>query len=561
MDRLRYNVLLETLTDDEFASLKSRLRERHFDPGDTILEEESHGAELFLIAEGRVSISRGADFGGQLWLALLHPGDFFGELELIDGRSRSAHAVAADSCTLYALGKDDFEQLLLESHGFTRRLLQVVSVRLRATNNQVVREVGRCREAARSEIGNLEQLVEASKHLNSTLNLEEVLDRILETALRIVDGDRGTVYVVEEKRRELWSRVVTGTERFEIRLPLGKGIAGYVAATGETLNIPDAYVDQRFNPEVDRRSGYRTRTILCMPMRNKSGKVIGVFQLLNKRKGKFSKEDEQCIEALSVHAAIAIENARLYASEREMAKLEKMLVAAREVQRMLLPRELPAVSGFELAASTTPAEEVGGDLFDFIPMDDGSLAFCLGDVSGKGLPASLLMANMQATVRGQAPASLSPGECLRRTNRLLYLNTTSEKFVTAFYGVIDPESGSLSYSNAGQDKPLLLSPDGAVEALEGGGIMLGITDDFLYPEMTAEIPAGSALVVYTDGVTEAENGKGEMFGEQRLRDALRRLCRENAEGIRLGVLAALEAFTGDVKQGDDITVLVMRRSP
>jgi putative methionine-R-sulfoxide reductase with GAF domain len=289
-----------------------------------------------------------------------------------------------DPCTVYALSKDDFEDLLRASHGFTRRLLQAVSVRLRATNNQIVREVARCRDTAKSEIQKLERLVEASMHLNSTLNLEEVLDRILDTALHIVDGDRGTVYLVEEKRQELWSRVLTGADRFEIRLPLGKGIAGYVAATGDTLNIPDAYVDPRFNPDVDRRSGYRTRTILCMPMRNHAGKVIGVFQLLNKHEGLFTREDELRIDALSVHAAIAVENARLYESEREMLKLEKKLVAAREVQRMLLPQELPSVPGLELSASTTPAEEVGGDLYDFISFDDGSLALWTPGVAPHG---------------------------------------------------------------------------------------------------------------------------------------------------------------------------------
>ena len=558
-DRLRYNVLTETLTDEEFTRLRSRLHERHFRPGETILDEESHGAELYMIVSGRVSISRLTGDSGELRLALLHPGDFFGELELIDGRPRSAHATAVDPCTVYALSKDDFEDLLRSSHGFTRRLLQAVSVRLRATNNQIVREVARCRDTAKSEIQKLERLVEASRHLNSTLNLEEVLDRILDTALHIVDGDRGTVYLLEEKRQELWSRVLTGADRFEIRLALGKGIAGYVAATGDTLNIPDAYVDPRFNPDVDRRSGYRTRTILCMPMRNHAGKVIGVFQLLNKHEGLFTREDEQRIDALSVHAALAVENARLYESEREMLKLEKKLVAAREVQRMLLPQELPSVPGLELSASTTPAEEVGGDLYDFIPFDDGSLALCVGDVSGKGLPASLLMANMQATVRAQAPTSLTPGECLRRTNRQLYHSTTSDKFVTALYGVIEPETGVFMYSNAGQDQPLMVHADGTVESLGGGGIMLGIADDFPYPELTATLPEGSSLVVYTDGVTEAVNGTGEMFGVERLRDVLGTLPHESADGIRKALLQALQDFTGEVKQSDDITVLVVKK--
>ncbi len=437
-DRLRYNVLAETLSNRQYKLLRKRLTERHYAAGDTILTDQSDGEELFLIATGRVKVIQQTRDGREHTLAILHAGDFFGELELVDGRPRMARVLALDECVIYSVEKKHFEELMNESHPFTFRLLQVLSVRLRTLNNHFVRELEHARQNTLKELGKMERLIEASKSVNSTLELGKLLNVILETALGVVDGDRGTVYLVDDARQELWSRVLKGEEDIEIRLPMGKGIAGYVAATGDTLNIPDAYFDPRFNPEVDKATGYRTHSILCMPMKNNSGKIIGALQLLNKRTGPFTKEDESFIEGLSVHAAIAVENARLYEKERERIKMQKELLAAREIQMNLIPKEMPSIPGFDFAACMIPAQEVGGDLFDFIPVPGGRLALCLGDVSGKGLPASLLMANVQATIRNQVASNPNPGTCLTYANQLLYHNTTSEKFVTLFYAVLDP---------------------------------------------------------------------------------------------------------------------------
>ncbi len=560
VERIRYNVLAETLSDEEFNRLFPALTERHFEADAVICEEDSAGDELFLVAKGRVNIMRRTKDGGDIRLAVLHPGDFFGELGLLDGRPRSARVIAAEACTVYTLDRASFERIVHESHPFTLRLLQVISVRLRAMNNHVVKELSRCRQHSRTEVEKMSRLVDAARHLNSTLDLSEVLDRILATALQLVNGDRGTVYLIDEKRQELWSRVLTGSQRLEIRLPFGKGIAGYVAATGDTLNIEDAYLDPRFNPDVDRQSGYHTQSMLCMPMRNNAAKIIGVFQLLNKRDGVFTKDDEKLIDAMSVHAAIAAENARLYEQEKEKLKYEKYLHAAREVQRTLLPHTAPSLPGLDLAASMDPAEEVGGDSYDFIPLEDHRLAVCLADVSGKGLPASLLMANLQAAVRSQSMTTLTPTECLSRTNRLLFHSTAPDKFATAFYGIIDPEKETLSFCNAGHESPFLIAPDGSQRALSTGGIMLGVIDGFQFQEETVPFPPGSTLVVYSDGVTEATNEEGTMFGADRVRETVARLCALPAESLRVELLKELRIFVGAARQSDDITVLVAKRS-
>ena len=189
-----------------------------------------------------------------------------------------------------------------------------------------VLELGRHVLASKNKLDRLNTLIEASKIVNSAIEIDKLLLLILDVATRSIFADRGTLYLVDDNTNELWSKVAQGNNMVEIRLPMGKGLAGYVAKTGETVNITDAYQDPRFNPEIDRKSGYKTHNVLCMPMRNKDGRIVGVFQLLNKRDGVFGPDDESFIEALSVHAAIAIENARL---ARDMMQNERMSAVGR----------------------------------------------------------------------------------------------------------------------------------------------------------------------------------------------------------------------------------------
>jgi sigma-B regulation protein RsbU (phosphoserine phosphatase) len=318
-------------------------------------------------------------------------------------------------------------------------------------------------------------------------------------------------------------------------------------------------MDPRFNPEFDKRTGFRTRSILCMPMRNKDGKVIGVFQLFNKRTGEFSDDDGKIIDALSVHASLAIENARLYAQEREKIRIEGELKAAREVQMSLLPKVVPQVSGYDFAAAMQPAEQVAGDLHDFIELDSVRLGVCLGDVSGKGLPASLLMAHVQATMRDQAHSSPSAGDCVAKANTLLYRSTGAEKFVTLFFGVLDRERHIFTYSNAGHEQPFLVSMNGTVRRLGAGGVVLGIMELFPFEEESVALDPGDTLVVFSDGVTDSADPASERFGEQRLLDVLQTHRHQDAGAIRDAIMGAAVAHAGTAPQADDMTLLVVKR--
>jgi signal transduction histidine kinase/CRP-like cAMP-binding protein len=332
LDVLKRNIMFREVEPSVLRQCSSLFAQRHFDAGDLIFDEYSKGRDLFLIASGRVRIKKYTKFGVESLLAVLHPGDFFGEMSLIDGLPRSARAEAVDDSDVLILSADNYRDLIHRHHQIAFNLLNNLALRLRSMDQNFVMELGRNILASRSRMDRLNMLVEASKIVNSALDLGAVLALILDVATRSVGADRGTVYLVDQKSDELWSLVTSGAGMKEIRLPLGKGLAGYVARTGETVNIVDAYSDPRFNPEIDHRSGYTTHTVLCMPLRNRESQIVGVFQLLNKRTGYFGPEDESFLDALSIHAAIAIENARI---AQEMVNNERLSAIGRMAATVL----------------------------------------------------------------------------------------------------------------------------------------------------------------------------------------------------------------------------------
>ncbi len=560
-DPTRLNLFFETLSDEDFEQVRPSLIRREWAKGSTILGVDDPHEALFLILSGRVWVSKRTSAGGEILLSLLHAGDFFGESELLDGRPRMSTAIALDETVTAELPKADFEALIASSPEVAQRLAQVLSVRLRGLSQHFVRQLERIGDQHSLEIEKLRRLSEASRIVNSTLHLDRLLEIILDTARDIVDADGGTVYVVDEAKKELWSKVLQGSDLVEIRLPLGRGIAGYVGSTGEPLVIDDAYLDPRFNPDFDTKTGYRTRTILCVPIRNKDDRTIGVLQLINKRDGLFTKEDLDLILSLSVHGAIALENARLYALERQSIAMEKELNAARNVQMSLLPHEAPRIPGYDITGRTKPAQWVGGDYFDFIPMNERRTALCLGDVTGKGLSAALLMANIQAILRSQWMVGPTPRRIMHRTNKLLRQSIAEGKFVTLFYSILDIERHWMVFTNAGHENPIVVKPDGTVRRLSAGGTVLGILDDLFFEEDVIELEPGDLVVVFSDGVTEAANENNELFGEKRLEAFVVENRHLDSVAMADAIEKKIHDFAGPVPMRDDVTLLVIKRDP
>jgi K+-sensing histidine kinase KdpD len=310
---IRIHPLFENVEDGLLQRVIGAVTEEQLSSGDVVFEDESDGTCCYLLASGKVKITKLGKTGSEILLGVLRDGDLFGELDLIDRLARSATATALTDCQLFRIGKVEFELLLTSSRQFAVNMLRMLSFRLRTSNYiYVLREETNILRVDH-QVARMKHLLESAKVLNSSLDLETLIGLILKTAEQTVDADRGTVYVIDEAKKELWSLVQEGARTVKIRLPLGKGIAGFVGQSGETVNLADVYQDPRFHPDVDKVTGYKTKSMLCMPMKNKDGKVIGVFQLLNKKNtsdGVFTSDDESLMEALSIHAAIAVENAQ-----------------------------------------------------------------------------------------------------------------------------------------------------------------------------------------------------------------------------------------------------------
>ncbi|MDD8017179.1 MAG: cyclic nucleotide-binding domain-containing protein [Bacteroidota bacterium] len=326
VENLRTNNAFKYVADASLTTILKMCKEERFPANTVIFQENTRGERLYFVLDGRIKISKVTKYGAETVLAQLTKGDFFGEMELLDDQSRSARTTAIENSICASISKQDFDNLVKSNNIVQVNLLKNLTKRLRSADQAIVNELDRTVEISKQHINKLNTLIDAAKSVNSTLDLDKLLEIILETSIKSIAADRGTLYLVDELKGEIWSKALRGNEAIEIRLPLGKGLAGYVAKTGEIVSIPDAYNDPRFNPEVDKKSGYRTNNMLTMPMRNRDGKIIGVFQMLNKKGGPFTSQDEEFLNALSIHASIAIENAHL---AQEMVNNERLSAVGR----------------------------------------------------------------------------------------------------------------------------------------------------------------------------------------------------------------------------------------
>ena len=413
------------------------------------------------------------------------------------------------------------------------------------------------------EAGRQRRLVEASYALHTTLDLVEVLQLILKSATDGVEADRGTVFLLSEDGKELWSRVVAGDQSLEIRLPVGKGIAGVVAKTGEVLRIKDAYEDPRFDQSWDKQSGYRTRQILCAPIRARDGRLVGVFQLLNKREGNFTEADAFFLDALSVHASLAVENARLHESALEQERQEREIQLVQNLQRAIQPESAETEAGaIRVAGLNVLCEDASGDYYDFIDLPSGRLGVVIGDVSGHGLHAALVMAQARAFLRAFCTTIDELPGVMNLLNDFLTQDLTRGSFMTLFLGVVDPATHRIEWSSAGHLPALVVrAADGRIEELPSTGRVLGILPDAGYqvgePVM---LESGDVLLLYTDGATEALAPDGAMFKDERLRETLSKAVHQDPAAILQSIRAELTAWTGREEMEDDLTLVVLKRT-
>jgi phosphoserine phosphatase RsbU/P len=386
---------------------------------------------------------------------------------------------------------------------------------------------------------------------------DEIMQTIIRRSLKAVTAEQGVITLVDrttdDTMKTLVRTMVSSSEHQPFHLH--QNLLGWMHINKKPLLINDLSSDQRFRGI---KWDEAISNLLCVPLMVKS-QLIGILIVYNKKNGLlFSEEDQRLLAILAAQSAQVVENARLYEEEKAFMKMRQEVQVAATIQNNLLPEKAPIIPGYEIAGKSEAAQLVGGDYFDFIPINDQRWAFTLGDVAGKGLSASLLMANLQATLRGQSILTNSAKECIEKSNKLLVHSTSAERFVTCFYGLLDIVGHKVTFCNAGHDAPIFLTSDG-IQRLQTGNLVLGMLDTFPYDEKIMDINSGDLLVVYSDGVTEAKNYHDEEFGEERLINLVSENRNLSANDLLEKIFKEVHAYMGDLPPMDDITLVIIKR--
>lgn len=409
----------------------------------------------------------------------------------------------------------------------------------------------------------LETCYRITSLLNSELQLTHLLDTIMQIAKKVMKADACSLLLLDEQTQELVFQIALSEVSDQIRamdrLKMGQGIAGTVAQSGQAIIIEDAYSHPKFNPGFDKKTGFKTGSILCSPL--KSGDdIIGVCQVIHRKDQGvvFDSRDLELFQMFCDSAALAIQKARIHEILMENQRLEKDMEFAKSVQESFLPGSPPEYEGYEFAAKTIPARVVGGDYYDFIPVDEHVVGVVLGDVSGKGVPAALQMARLMSDFRYISQIDPSPAKVLTEVNNIFCQRSYRGMFTTAVFLLIDLKRKTMQVANAGHPSLLLRNKDNQISELaEAGGLPLGIVPQTHYDQKEFQLRAGDRMVIYSDGVVEPKNENNEVFGFERLVDLLKTEPGSPADLIQ-NIENSIQTFMGDAPQFDDLTCVAFQ---
>jgi sigma-B regulation protein RsbU (phosphoserine phosphatase) len=409
------------------------------------------------------------------------------------------------------------------------------------------------------KIARLSTLIEVNGIISSSLNLDQILENVMNISKQVMNADASSLMLIDEKTNELVYQVALGTVgeklKQELRLKLGQGIAGSVAQEGKPLLIEDVYTHPKFYRGADEATGYRTKSMIAVPLKV-GDRITGVAQVINRLDGKpFDEDDLELFIALCGMAAIAIENGKMHQSLMEKQRLVKDMEFARTVQESFLPQKAPAVSGYAFSAHYTPAQEVGGDFYDFIHLDKDRIGIVIGDVSGKGVPAALYMAKLGSDLRTLALTEDNAGAALQKLNDLLAERSRRGMFATLLYIELDSWKGALTMANAGHLPLIIKKADGSLRRFApAAGAPLGILPGMKFEQESLSLDRGDTILLYTDGIIEAMNAREELYGYERF-DALIQKSPSSPEGLTSAIIEGVNKFTGLTPQHDDMTLV------
>lgn len=411
----------------------------------------------------------------------------------------------------------------------------------------------------------LRMLLDITKKISRSLDLQEVLNLVMDTLDSLIPYDAAGIFVVEcagegkvgegDEPCVFKAEAVRGydiEELSHLHLKLGEGFIGHVALTAEPMISHDVRNDAIY---INARK--ETRSEMVAPIISNT-EVIGVFDLESDELNAYSDDDLEVLMLLASQVAIIIEKVMLHEQLIEKKRLEGQLEVARQVQLELLPARDPELGGYDISAYNYPTEEVSGDYYDWVKIFDDQIGLVIADVSGKGVPAALLMAFLRASLRAATHIGYSPHISMAKVNYLLWESIERNQFVTAFYGILDATNKTLSYTNAGHNPPLLLDKNGKAKFIDKGSLPLGMFRDTRYHEYYLTTEPGDVLLLYTDGVTEAQNSHGEEFGRTRLAEAARANQQLSARDLITAVKNEVMEWTEGQGATDDATFFVIK---
>jgi phosphoserine phosphatase RsbU/P len=411
---------------------------------------------------------------------------------------------------------------------------------------------------ARLSRAEMETLLAVTRALAAPFDLPAMLAEVTAAARRVLHAERASVWLLDPAAGDLVLEVASDIRH--VRIPVGTGLVGACARDRHLLNVPDCYADPRFDASVDRRSGFRTRCSLTLPLVDHQGALVGVMQVLNKAAGAFTAADEALAEALAAQAAVALARVRLTDALLETRRMRHELELARTVQQATLPSVLPALHGYTMATHFEPASLTGGDIYD-LAVVDGQLLVLMADAAGHGIAPALAVTQMHAMLRMALRLGATLEAAFTQVNDQLAATLPDGRFVTAFVGLLDPATHRLRFLSGGQG-PILhyraASRDCACHRATSFP-MGAMPIRSLRPAVTLALQPGDRLVLLSDGVYEQEAPDGQVFGAARVQALLHELRASPLQALPPALLAALRRFTADAPPPDDVTMVLVQR--
>ncbi len=398
-------------------------------------------------------------------------------------------------------------------------------------------------------------LLEISKTISSTLNVQEVLDRIVDSLKKVIPYDAAGIFLLDPKTNKLRPAVLRGYDYNAIKrahLKVGRGLVGAVAKLEKGKIFPDVSKEPLY---IGARK--KTKSQISVPLTVK-GRLLGVLNLESDRINAFDEEDLDLLTAFASHAAIAIENARLHEEVLRNRELERDLYIARKIQKALLPKKLPKVDGYDFATLNIPSKTVSGDFYDLAYIPSGKLVIAIGDVSGKGAPAAIIMASLYSAFKSLINEPISLNEKMSRLNELLTESLMIGTYSTFFVSELETRSRRFVYCNAGHLPPILVRKDGTIHKLFEGGTVLGFVKNAPYNQHEIILEEGDIILFYTDGLTEAQNKDGDFLEIDPIIELVKSNRNAAAEEIKEKIFKKVQRFTGKRHFEDDLTLIVMK---